>query len=331
MRYYADHDKIFIFGFSRGAFTARFLARMVCAIGVLSKGNEEMVPFAYKRYQDSLTKTGQYKGWSDTAIEKDIAAFKETFCRKHVFPYFLGVFDTVNSIGVFKLPAMNKLLPDEQQYDSVAKTARYIRHAVSIDERRCKFRPALLCPGAVRPDEADGPDEEIPAREASKPNNSPQENGNIKSQHPHQKRHRPVRIREVYFAGSHADIGGGFAAAPNLTLEDEVDDPVLLSDVAMNWMLEELDAINAGADDEIEILAFNDNKEIFQRQFRRKQIEAVVSSRLHDTLTWRDGGCLTVFWQFLGMNSRSSALCSHLISVNLHFSGLQSDCMLWST
>ncbi|EXF74409.1 hypothetical protein CFIO01_10195 [Colletotrichum fioriniae PJ7] len=62
MRYYETltiifkRDRIYIFGFSRGAFTARFLCRMVNTVGLLCKGNEEMVPFAYKLYQDHLAK-----------------------------------------------------------------------------------------------------------------------------------------------------------------------------------------------------------------------------------------------------------------------------------
>ncbi|KAL2877610.1 hypothetical protein SGCOL_007139 [Colletotrichum sp. CLE4] len=56
MRYYETGDRIYIFGFSRGAFTARFLARMVNTVGLLCKGNEEMVPFAYKLYQNRLSK-----------------------------------------------------------------------------------------------------------------------------------------------------------------------------------------------------------------------------------------------------------------------------------
>lgn len=52
MQYYETGDKIYMFGFSRGAYTARYLARMINTVGLLSKGNEEMVPFAYKLYQD---------------------------------------------------------------------------------------------------------------------------------------------------------------------------------------------------------------------------------------------------------------------------------------
>src|SRR5436853_1168882 len=59
MRYYERGDRIYIFGFSRGAFTARFLARMVSKVGLLSMGNEELIPFTYKIYHDY--EMGSYK------------------------------------------------------------------------------------------------------------------------------------------------------------------------------------------------------------------------------------------------------------------------------
>ncbi|MCJ1355375.1 MAG: hypothetical protein MMC33_005366 [Icmadophila ericetorum] len=54
MSYYFEGDHIYIIGFSRGAFTARYLARMLLTIGLLAMGNEEMVPSAYKMYRDYI-------------------------------------------------------------------------------------------------------------------------------------------------------------------------------------------------------------------------------------------------------------------------------------
>ncbi|RDW76905.1 T6SS phospholipase effector Tle1-like catalytic domain-containing protein [Aspergillus mulundensis] len=54
MQYYESGAKIYMFGFSRGAYTAKFLARMISTVGLLCKGNEEMVPFAYLLYQRYL-------------------------------------------------------------------------------------------------------------------------------------------------------------------------------------------------------------------------------------------------------------------------------------
>ena len=48
MRYYNGDDEIYLFGFSRGAYTARFLAEMLDHIGLLSAGNEELQRFAWK-------------------------------------------------------------------------------------------------------------------------------------------------------------------------------------------------------------------------------------------------------------------------------------------
>lgn len=45
LRYYNDGDAIYFFGFSRGAYTARFLAQMLDYVGLLSAGNEEMLRF----------------------------------------------------------------------------------------------------------------------------------------------------------------------------------------------------------------------------------------------------------------------------------------------
>jgi uncharacterized protein (DUF2235 family) len=45
MRYYRIGDEIYFFGFSRGAYTARFLAEMIDHIGLLTQGNEELCRF----------------------------------------------------------------------------------------------------------------------------------------------------------------------------------------------------------------------------------------------------------------------------------------------
>ncbi|KAJ3533034.1 hypothetical protein NM208_g8163 [Fusarium decemcellulare] len=62
MRYYETDAKIYIFGFSRGAFTAKFLARMINKVGLLCKGNEEMVPFAYLQGQPSAVRRRRRRG-----------------------------------------------------------------------------------------------------------------------------------------------------------------------------------------------------------------------------------------------------------------------------
>lgn len=120
MRYHEENDKIFIFGFSRGAFTARFLARMIATCGLLSKGNEELVPFLYRTYQEYEMGIGRFK----TAQEHEnyMQKFKTTFCRKKVKVHFLGLFDTVSSVGYFDAPFTNK-----KYLPSVVATATHVR------------------------------------------------------------------------------------------------------------------------------------------------------------------------------------------------------------
>lgn len=68
-------DRICIFGFSRGAYTARALAGMLHCVGLLSKGNDEQVTFAYRIYKNNI---------------KLAPRFKQTFCKR-VKIDFLGV------------------------------------------------------------------------------------------------------------------------------------------------------------------------------------------------------------------------------------------------
>lgn len=189
MRYYQKHDDIYIFGFSRGAYTARFLTEMIHHIGLLSKGNEEMIHFAYEtfsKYQQSAGNDPKTK--KDIEIETYMEKFKNTFTRPNVGVHFLGLFDCVNSVGQFEIPLYRT------SYKYVAQpAARHIRHAVSIHERRLKFKPALfLFDDHTKAD---------------------------------------VDLKEVWFAGNHADVGGGW------NLENGQNH--LLSDTPLNWMVQE--------------------------------------------------------------------------------------------
>jgi uncharacterized protein (DUF2235 family) len=118
MRYYEDGDQIFIFGFSRGAYTARAVAAMVHKVGLLTQGNEELIPFAWDMFAKQSDKT--------------IAdGFKKTFARE-VPIHFLGLWDTVSSVG---WAWDQKHLPYTQNNPSV----KMVRHAVALDERRAYF------------------------------------------------------------------------------------------------------------------------------------------------------------------------------------------------
>lgn len=105
MRFYSPGDAIYIFGFSRGAYTARFLAEMINVAGLLSQGNEDMVRFAFSSFSDVQRHRGKLKKTEEERNhEKYLQNFKKTFCRPNVDVYFLGLFDCVNSVGQFEVP-----------------------------------------------------------------------------------------------------------------------------------------------------------------------------------------------------------------------------------
>ncbi|OCK75851.1 hypothetical protein K432DRAFT_429139 [Lepidopterella palustris CBS 459.81] len=142
MRYYIPGDDIYLFGFSRGAYTARFLAEMLDHIGLLSAGNEEMARFAWKTFQkwqvreDRTEEERRQKKY----LLDFMCAFRETFSRPVRRIRFLGLFDTVNSVPRFENAWMQR-----SKFPYTARSsAKVIRHAVAIDERRAKFRQDLI-------------------------------------------------------------------------------------------------------------------------------------------------------------------------------------------
>ncbi|KAJ7701379.1 hypothetical protein B0H17DRAFT_185765 [Mycena rosella] len=120
-------DKICIFGFSRGSYTARALAGMLHKVGLLPRDNQEQIPFAFKLYKDT----------SAAGIQL-AAGYKQTFCQA-VKVEFLGVWDTVSSVGVI----MGRSLPFTSNDNTSIKT---FRHAVSLDEHRLRYQPYLCEP-----------------------------------------------------------------------------------------------------------------------------------------------------------------------------------------
>lgn len=165
---YNTGDNVFIFGFSRGAYTARALAGLVHCVGVLEKGNQSLIPYAIKLFK------AKNIDWNV------LAKFKHTFGRACEIK-FLGLWDTVSSLGWVYDPI---LFP----YTVNNKSVKAVRHAIAIDEKRTLFLPLLW--GKKFCEEQD--------------------------------------IKEVWFAGVHSDVGGGYSE-----LESG------LAKIPLKWMIDE--------------------------------------------------------------------------------------------
>jgi uncharacterized protein (DUF2235 family) len=167
-------DTVFLFGFSRGAYTVRVLAGLLRQLGLLSPGQEQLIPYAIRLYRATPDR--------DRSSDKDrsrywrlCGEFRNTFAQpipgrsSRSFPvHFLGAWDTVSSVGWVWNP---KRFAYTAQNDCIAT----IRHAISLDERRGFFRQNVFH-RAPPNDDGSGQD-----------------------------------LIERWFAGFHCDIGGGYA------------------------------------------------------------------------------------------------------------------------
>jgi len=116
---YAEGDKIFLFGFSRGAYTARKVAGLICKLGLLDRW--EMGKF--------------FHYWS--ALDKNDPTFQYTPARKPPVE-FVGTWDTVGSVYEELSPKVNALTILDTDLPKDVKTAR---HALAYHENRKEFLP----------------------------------------------------------------------------------------------------------------------------------------------------------------------------------------------
>lgn len=134
---YIDGDEIYLFGFSRGAYTVRSLAGLISRIGIVAKDDIYYLPELYRFYR---------KGSSKSAVDQFYADKKIT--RKDTRITMIGVFDTVGALGV-PLDLVNELLGKldvvEFQFHDVrlSSIVDYAYHALAIDEQRKPFKPSL--------------------------------------------------------------------------------------------------------------------------------------------------------------------------------------------
>lgn len=208
---YQKGDRIYVFGFSRGAYTARALTGMLRTVGLLRPGMENLAPYAVKLYAKNhkATPPDRADAASKAADSHYWRQYRE-FMRYYSNPdfpnpfdtsahqvRFLGVWDTVNSVGWLNLKGQIEMAT--WPFTAKITNVEIARHALAIDERRRPFKVNRFSFDAAA--------------------NS---NG---------------RLREMWFAGVHSDVGGVFP------------DDHQLSDIALSWIVKEAAAAGLLVDD----------------------------------------------------------------------------------
>jgi uncharacterized protein (DUF2235 family) len=191
---YRPGDRVFLFGFSRGAFTVRALAALTWRYGLPASNDPiaakarfvEAWPLFVKEFPDE-----------DGSNAERAFRFREGYHQRECPIHFLGLWDTVKSYGGLK-PVMLPHLRHNPSVDTV-------RHALSLDERRAWFEVTTW--GWLDLDREDG---------AAASRLSASDKEKIGKQD----------VLEVWFAGCHADIGGGRRREHS-------------SEIAARWMLGE--------------------------------------------------------------------------------------------
>lgn len=134
-RTYQAGDQIFMFGFSRGAYTVRSLAGFIRNCGLLRSDHLDKIDDAYAFYRDRTDLTAP----SSVASQ----AFRAQYAIE-ANTWFIGVWDTVGALGV-PVPALKFLDGDKYQFHDVnlSTTVKYAYQALAIDEERVPFEPCV--------------------------------------------------------------------------------------------------------------------------------------------------------------------------------------------
>ena len=129
--HYQAGDQVFLFGFSRGAYTVRSLSGFIERFGILPKSRRELIHQAYKIYKAS-----------DDERDEKKDAFLESHHTMRCPIRFIGVWDTVAALGIpIKLLDLVNPTRNEFHNTEMCKNVEVGRHALAIDDERRAFHP----------------------------------------------------------------------------------------------------------------------------------------------------------------------------------------------
>ncbi|RUV84685.1 DUF2235 domain-containing protein [Mesorhizobium sp. M1A.F.Ca.IN.020.06.1.1] len=194
---YNEGDRLFIFGFSRGAYTARSLSGFISKCGLLKPGSPLSINQLYGRYRRRTDKTIRelIQNIESGATSQAGLALEESWLLRYSSPItidFLGIWDTVGSLGV--PVGMKRNVAKYRFLDThlrLSNTNAY--HALAVDEHRASFTPTLWT-----------------RTTAAGANPAPS---------------RPIEnVEQRWFVGAHANVGGGYPSD-------------LLAQVPLGWLM----------------------------------------------------------------------------------------------
>ena len=135
---YAPDDRIYLFGFSRGAYTVRALSGLINNCGIVKRPDAGLIAAAWKIYKSPLPKN------HPNGAESKLFRANHSHLRNNV--HFIGVWDTVGALGIpFSL--MGLFESHDEFYDTkMGPNVAFARHALAIDEQREDFKPTIWTP-----------------------------------------------------------------------------------------------------------------------------------------------------------------------------------------
>jgi uncharacterized protein (DUF2235 family) len=132
---YEEGDEVFLFGFSRGAYTARSTVGLIRNCGLLHKTHADRVPEAYDIYRSRKPE--------DHPDSPKMKRFRDNYARE-IEIKFIGVWDTVGALGI-PISGLRHLTRNKREFHDVTLSGivKNACHALAIDEQRDPFRPTL--------------------------------------------------------------------------------------------------------------------------------------------------------------------------------------------
>lgn len=209
---YEPGDEIFIFGFSRGAYTARSLSGFIRSTGIVARDDLSLIPKAIERYrtrgdEDLNPRSERSLAFRVGEMRSRVAtgADENDWRRAHDLPEvpllriaYLGVWDSVGALGVPKnIPILGAMTARRHQFHDaeLSSMVASARHAIALDERRRAFEPTRWTNvGQLNAQFRPGSD-------------------------------GVTRYQELFFAGDHGSIGGG-------------GDVLDLSSIGLTWVID---------------------------------------------------------------------------------------------